>query len=400
MPPLAVLEYTLTTALGRGLAAQRAGLEANRSGLRQGFADSPLDCWVGEVAGLDAPLTGAWSRWDCRNHRLAELGLQQDGFLDSALALKARHGAARVGVFMGTSTAGIAETERAYRERSGEVLPAWFDYRRTQNPYSVADYVRERLDLEGLALTISTACSSSAKVFAAASRAIRAGLCDAAVVGGVDSLCLTTLHGFHALQLISPEPCRPADAARRGISIGEAAGFALVGPAKDDGALALLGYGESSDAHHMSAPEPNGRGAAEAMRAALARAGLMRVDGVPVHAGIDYVQLHGTATPANDLAEDHAVCAVLGREVPCSSSKGVFGHTLGAAGMVGAAVALLAIEHGFAPASGGTRTLDPALSARYLLQPQARTLATVLVNAFGFGGNNCSLLFGRAGGAA
>lgn len=386
MPPLAVAAYTLTSAFGAGRAAQRAGLAAGACALTPGFADTDLACWVGAVAGLDAPITGALAAWDCRNHRLAELGLAQDGFLDAALALKARVGATRLGVFMGTSTAGIAETERAYRERQGEPLPAWFDYRRTQNPYSVAAYVRARLGLEGLAVTISTACSSSSKVFAAAARAIATGQCEAALVGGVDSLCLTTLHGFHALQLVSPEPCRPADAARRGISIGEAAGFALLLPQAEPGALGLLGYGESSDAHHMSAPEPEGRGAAEAMRAALARAGQTTVD---------YVQLHGTATPANDLAEDRAVCTVLGHEVPCSSSKGSIGHTLGAAGSVGSTVALLAIEHGLLPASVGTQTLDPTLAARYQLAVAHQPVARVLTNTFGFGGNNCSLVFGR-----
>ena len=268
MRPLAVLDYTLTTALGAGRAAQLQGLREGRSGLTQGFDDCTLACWVGRVAGLEVPLA---NEWDCRNNRLAEQGLQQDGFMDAALRLKARHGPARIGVFIGTSTAGVAQTERAYRERDrvAHQLPDWFDYQRTQNTFSPADYVRTRLGLEGIAVAISTACSSSAKVFAAAQRAIAAGLCDAAVVGGVDSLCLTTLYGFNALQLLSPDPCRPADAARRGISIGEAAAFALVAPASDDGALALLGYGESSDAHHMSAPEPEGRGATEAMRAVV-----------------------------------------------------------------------------------------------------------------------------------
>ncbi len=390
MLPLAVPDYTLTTALGAGRDAQLQGLRTARSGLSRGFQGCTLDCWVGEVAGLDRSLAGALAAWDCRNNRLAELGLVQDGFIDAVLRLKARLGATRIGVFIGTSTAGVAQTERAYRERDAvtERLPDWFDYRRSQNTYSVADYVRMRLGLEGLSVAISTACSSSAKVFASAQRAIHLGLCDAAVVGGVDSLCLTTLHGFNALQLVSPEPCRPADAARRGISIGEAAAFALLLPATEPGALALLGYGESSDAHHMSAPEPQGRGAAEAMRAALERAGLAADE-------VDYLHLHGTATPANDLAEDHALCAVFGTATHCSSTKGQFGHTLGAAGMVGAAVALLAVEHGLLPGSCNTLQLDPALAARYVLQPQAMPVRAAISNAFGFGGNNCSLLFGR-----
>lgn len=385
--PLAVLDYTLTTALGAGRAAQLQGLRAGQSGLTPGYDDCTLACWVGRVDGLDQPLANAW---DCRNNRLAEQGLMQDGFIDAALRLKAQYGAARVGVFIGTSTAGVAQTERAYRERdrSANLLPDWFDYRTTQNTFSAADYVRQRLGLTGVSVALSTACSSSAKVFASAQRAIAAGVCDAAVVGGVDSLCLTTLHGFNALQLLSPEPCRPADAMRRGISIGEAAAFALLAPASAPGTLALLGYGESSDAHHMSAPEPNGRGAAEAMQAALHRAAM------PANA-VDYLHLHGTATPANDLAEDHAVMTVFGRSPQCSSTKGSFGHTLGAAGMVGAAVALMSIEHGFIPGSCNTLTLDPVLGARYVLMPEVQPVHAAMSNAFGFGGNNCSLLFGR-----
>lgn len=391
MPPLAVLNYSLTTALGAGRAAQVEALRAGRGGLApQRFEHCGLEAWVGEVAGLDRPLPTQWRSWDCRNNRLIELSLQQDGFMDAVSRLRARYGAARIGVFIGTSTAGVQQTERAYllRDRNTDHLPDWFNYQTSQNAYSVADYVRLRLGLEGVALAISTACSSSAKVFASARRALAAGLCDAAVVGGADSLCLTTLYGFNALQLVSPEPCRPADAGRRGISIGEAAGFALLVPAPAEAELGLLGYGESSDAHHMSAPEPEGRGAAAAMQAALHRAGLAAES-------VDYIHLHGTATPANDLAEDHAVFRLFGAAVPASSTKGYFGHTLGAAGMVGAAVALLAIEQGFAPGSLNTQVVDPALQGRILLEGRELKLRRVLSNAFGFGGNNCSLLFGR-----
>lgn len=391
MRPLTVLNYTATTSLGAGRAAQLEALRAGRSGLApQRFDNCGLEAWVGEVAGLDRPLPSPWTSWECRNNRLIELGLQQDGFMEAVASLRARHGAARIGVFIGTSTAGVEQTERAYRlrDRGVDHLPEWFNYQTSQNANSAAEYVRQRLRLEGVSVTISTACSSSAKVFASARRALATGLCDAAVVGGSDSLCLTTLYGFNALQLVSPEPCRPADVGRRGISIGEAASFALLAPAPAEADLCLLGYGESSDAHHMSAPEPEGRGAAEAMQAALTRAGL-----APESVG--YIHLHGTATPANDLAEDRAVFRLFGGTVPSSSTKGYFGHTLGAAGMVGATVALLAIEHGFAPGSLNTRLVDPALHARILLEGRPLKLQHALSNAFGFGGNNCSLLFGR-----
>jgi 3-oxoacyl-[acyl-carrier-protein] synthase I len=391
MKPLAVTAYTATSALGRGCAAHVSALQAEKTGLSSApWETCRLSTWVGEAAGVDdAPLGGADAAWDCRNNRLARLGLRQDGFSDAVAAARQRYGAARIGVFIGTSTSGIHQTELAYRGRGADgALPGWFDYTHTHSPFSIAHFVQRELGLESLALTLSTACSSSAKVFASAHRAMRAGLCDAAVVGGVDSLCLLTLYGFNALQLVSPEVCRPADAGRRGISIGEAAGFALVEwPDGSKSDLALLGYGESSDAHHMSAPEPEGRGALAAMRAALERAALAPSD-------IDYINLHGTATPANDAAEDKAVCALFGTRTPCSSTKGWTGHTLGAAGILETAISLLAIEQGFMPRSLNTRDKDPNIGSNILLEARARPVRRVLSNSFGFGGSNCSLVFG------
>lgn len=390
MTPLGISHYTLSTALGAGRQAQTRALLAGRSGLSaQPFEGCGLDTWIGAVDGLDTPLATPFTDWDCRNNRLAELGLAQDGFLDAVAGARKRHGAARVGVFIGTSTSGVLQTEHAYRARAGEPeqLPEWFHHRQTQNSFSVADFVRQRLGLDGLAIAISTACSSSAKVFASAQRAIAAGLCDAAVVGGVDSLCLTTLYGFNSLQLLSTDICRPADAERRGLSIGEAAGFALVEAAAGH-TLLLEGYGESSDAYHMSSPDPGGLGAQTAMRAALQRAGITAAE-------VDYINLHGTATAANDLAEDRAVCAVFGSATACSSTKGWTGHTLGAAGIVEAGIALLCLEQGLVPGSLNTRRLDPALRSHIVLGPASRPLRRVLSNSFGFGGNNCSLLFGR-----
>ena len=391
MTPLQIRAYTVSSALGRGLAAHRHALEQGRTGLaRKAFDRCELDCWIGEVDGLDTPLQGGWAEWDCRNNRLAVLGLDQDGFRDAVAAAVARHGAARIGVFVGTSTSGIFSTELAYRQIDGDGrLPVAYQYRTTHNPHAAAEFVRLQLGLDNVAIAICTACSSSAKVFAAAQRAIAAGLCDAAVVGGVDSLCLTTLYGFNSLQLIADDICRPADAARRGISIGEAAGFALLDGAASGGALALLGYGESSDAYHMSAPDPQGRGAQAAMREALRRAQLQPEQ-------IGYINLHGTATPANDASEDQAVMGVFGAGTPCSSTKGYTGHTLGAAGIVEAALCLLAVEHGLLPASITTRDKDPAIRADILLAPLRREIGAALSNSFGFGGNNASLVLGRA----
>jgi 3-oxoacyl-[acyl-carrier-protein] synthase-1 len=381
----------VTSALGAGRQAHAAALHAGRTGLRRAaFESSTLDTWTGIVHGLeDAPIQGWLADWDCRNNRLARLALEQDGFLQSAARLREKYGARRVGVFVGTSTAGIQQTELAYRarDRAGNRLPDWFHFRQTQNTFSCADYVRELLQLEGVALAVSTACSSSAKVFASACRAMRTGQCDAAIVGGVDSLCLTTLYGFNALQLLSPDICRPADAARNGISIGEAAGFAILEEGEAP-ALALLGYGESSDAHHMSAPHPQGVGALACMRAALERAQLQPRD-------IEYINLHGTGTPANDAAEDQAVCGLFGQGTPCSSTKGWTGHTLGAAGVVEAAITLLAIEHGYLPQSLNTRVPDPLLHSRILMQPLRAPLRRAMSNSFGFGGSNVSLVFGQ-----
>jgi 3-oxoacyl-[acyl-carrier-protein] synthase-1 len=390
--PLAVLAMTSVSAIGRGSTAALEALRARRSGLRR--CDLPgvdVETWIGRVEGLEeAPISGDLAAYDCRNNRLAALGLAEPEFREPARAAARRFGPARIGVFVGTSTSGIEETERAYgrRDRTTDQLPATFNYRCTHNVFSSADFVRNALGLEGIAVAISTACSSSAKVFAAAARAIAAGWCDAAVVGGVDTLCLTTLYGFRSLELLAPEPCRPWDRDRRGLSLGEAAGFALIAPPTGDERVALLGYGETSDAYHMTSPRPDGRGAATAIAEALARAGLSADD-------VDYVNLHGTGTPANDLAEDIAVVQVLGQDVPCSSTKGWTGHTLGAAGITEAVFSCLAVEHDLMPGCLNTTDLDPQLRAGAILVNRTQPVNVVVSNSFGFGGTNCSLVFGR-----
>ena len=403
MTRLQLSRFTATSCLGRGLAATLAALRERRSGLAPCTFDTvTLPTFVGEVAGLDAvQLPAALADFDCRNNRLAYLGLMQDGFADAVRAATARYGRTRVGVFLGTSTSGIYETELAYRQRdpASGALPDGFRYRQTHNPFSVADFARHLFDLGGPATVISSACSSSAKVFASARRMIAAGLIDAALVGGVDSLCLTTLYGFNSLGLLSDQACRPCDAERKGLSIGEAAAFALLERAPevaDDGAILLLGVGESSDAHHMSSPHPEGLGAQQAMQAALAMAGL-------APAAIDYINLHGTATVNNDAAEEKAVTAVFGTTgeggrcaTPCSSTKGATGHTLGAAGSMEAVICALALQYDLIPAGIHTQRLDPQLHLDYVLENRHKPLRHVLSNSFGFGGTNCSLVFGKA----
>jgi len=362
-------------------------LRRGASGLKPNdFDRAELRAWIGRVAGLeDEPVTGPLAEFDCRNNRLAQLGLRQDGFIEAVARARSRYGAQRVAVLLGTSTSGILQTELAYRARDARGELPGLRYRHAQNLYSVTDFVRRSLGLEGPAATISTACSSSAKVFAGAWRYLETGVADAAVVGGVDSLCLTTLHGFASLQLVSDEPCRPFDAARKGMSIGEAAGYALVerGAPHD---LALLGYGESSDAYHMSTPQPEGEGALAAMRQALERAGLEP-------AAVDYVNAHGTATPANDRAEDRALVRLFGTTVPVSSTKGWTGHTLGAAGIIEAIVCCLALQHDLIPATLNTSAIEPGLESMIVLQNRSARVRRALSNSFGFGGSNCSLVF-------
>ncbi len=232
MTPISITHYTLTSALGHGKAATRDALQQGRSGLRTNdFADAPLDTFIGRVEGVEAvSLPEPLARFDCRNNRLAQLALEQDGFRAAVAAAREKHGARRIAVILGTSTSGIQETEHAYRRRdpASGALPSDFDFSATQSMNSVAEFVRHTLDLSGPSFVISTACSSSAKVFASAARLIHTGLCDAAVVGGVDSLCAMTLYGFNSLQLVSPEPCRPCDQELKGTSNGEGAGYFCV----------------------------------------------------------------------------------------------------------------------------------------------------------------------------
>ena len=395
MTPLALSAYTLTTCLGQGIAPNREALRAERSGLAPcAFESVQLDTWIGEVAGVDQQrLPEALSRYDCRNNRLTLMGLEADGFAQRVREAANRYGADRVGVFLGTSTAGILQTELAYRRRDPDTgaLPDDFHYRTTHNAFSLAEFTRDYFGLAGMAMAISTACSSSAKVFAAAARQLALGTIDAAIVGGVDTLCLTTLYGFASLQLTSKNPCRPYDATRDGISIGEGAAFALLErhTAPAAGTVMLLGVGESSDAYHMSSPHPEGLGARLAMEAALRSAGLTTAD-------MDYINLHGTATPANDAAEGKAVAALFGDRVPGNSTKGATGHTLGAAGAIEALICAMALTDGRLPGSPGTGALDPSIPIRYQLHGEGAPLRRALSNSFGFGGSNCSLVLGVA----
>lgn len=392
LDPLPIVDFTLTTALGRGCGAQVLGREP---GLR--ICDFPgaehIDTWIGRVTGVeDVALPNDLRSYDCRNHRLAYLGLQQDSLLESVGRAIERYGAARVGVIVGTSTSGIEETERAYAQLTAGALqmPDWYNYYTTHNIGALARFTQAVTGARGYSLAVSTACSSSNKVFASAARALQFKLCDAVVVGGVDSLCLTTLCGFTSLQLTSKQPCRPCDRQRDGISIGEAAGFALLERsehAHDRAQGFVLGYGESADAHHMSSPHPDGKGAFMAMQQATAMAGVSPTD-------VGYINLHGTGTQANDVSECLAVHDLVGGEVPVSSTKGYFGHTLGAAGIVESLVTLLALQNQTLPENLNLSELDERILASVLVESRQTKAHCALSNSFGFGGNNCSLLMG------
>lgn len=389
MTPLILTACTAVSALGAGAAAHRAALLAGAGGLVSNNFDPAVGGWIGRVAGVEEhalpPRMGAY---DCRNNRLADMALGCDGFAGAVAAAVRRYGAERIAVVLGTSTSGVSAAEQAYRQRGGSdgPLPNSFDYEHTQDLYSVAGYVRTVLGLRGPALVVSTACASSARCFIDAQQLIAAGVCDAAVVGGADSLCRMTLHGFAALELLSPTPCRPCGAERTGISIGEAAGFALL--ERGGEGMAFLGGGASSDGFHMSSPHPEGAGAVAAMRGALQAAGV-------APEAVDWVNLHGTGTRANDAMEDRAVCAVFGTETPCSSTKGWTGHTLGACGILEALLVREAMAEGSVPPCLGIKAADPSFAARVVVvAPLRRPVRHAVSNAFGFGGINCALVFG------
>ena len=394
--PLVLTACTAVSAAGRGVAAHRDALLSRTGSLVPNDFDPGVGGWIGRVPGAEAhALPPAMAGFDCRNNRLADMALRTDGFAEAVAEARDEYGADRIAVVLGTSTSGVSAAEDAYRHRGGDgPLPAGFNYDHTQDLFSLGSYVRVVLGLRGPASVVSTACASSARCFMDAEQLIRTGVCDAAVVGGADSLCRMTLHGFAALELLSPTPCRPCAADRAGISIGEAAGFALLERAdarRRDGRttprLALLGAGASSDGHHMSHPHPEGVGAAGAMQQALRRAGLAPRD-------VDWINLHGTGTRANDAAEDLAVASVFGDGVPCSSTKGWTGHTLGACGILEAVIAGECMAGGFVAGCLGIDAPDPAFRAQVAVGTLDHPVRSVVSNSFGFGGANCSLVLG------
>jgi 3-oxoacyl-[acyl-carrier-protein] synthase-1 len=388
LQPLFVTAFTASCAAGIGKTELLSSIAERRSGLRANdFGPQPLPTWVGRVPGLeDSPLPARVAAYECRNNRLAWLGLRQDGFLDTVIRARDRYGAHRVALVLGTSTSSIGATEEAYSRLTPDgQFPEDLRRRAVHTPNSTGEFLGEVLGLGNVIVTVATACSSSAKAFAQGTRLLELGIADAVVVGGVDSLCGSVLFGFNSLALVSPEPCRPFDAQRSGISIGEAAAFALL--EREGSGPRLLGYGESSDAHHMSTPHPSGRGARIAIDGALERAGADAAE-------IDYVNLHGTASQHNDEIESRVLAEKFPAHTHASSTKGWTGHTLGAAGGLEAVLTLLTMQSGVLPGNLNTRELDAACGPQIRLGNGHAKVRRAMSNSFGFGGSNCVLLFG------
>jgi 3-oxoacyl-[acyl-carrier-protein] synthase-1 len=336
------------------------------------------------------PASDTWPLWQrSRNNQLAAEALRQ---IDAAVreAIE-RHGPGRVAVVLGGSTSGVREGEAAVQRRQQEgAWPAGYHYRQ-QELGTTAGFVAEACGAQGPAYVISTACSSGAKALAAGARLLNAGMADAVIAGGVDTLCAFTLAGFGALESLSGVRCNPLSKHRNGINLGEGAALFLM--TREPGPVRLAGWGETVDAHHMSAPDPEGRGAIDAMRQALQRGGV-------APEGVDYINLHGTATPQNDAMESRAVAAVLGHEVPVSSTKPMTGHALGAAGAIEAAFGWLALAdnpRGVLPPHWWDGEADmelPRLNPVPAGATLGRPLRHVLSNSFAFGGSNAAVLLG------
>jgi 3-oxoacyl-[acyl-carrier-protein] synthase-1 len=393
---LEIGSYTASSAAGVGLAEMRESIAARRTGLRRNnLADCDLDTWIGRVEGLESvALPDGLEHLQSRNNQLAWLGLQQDGFLDSVTDLKSCLGADRIGVVIGTSTSSIGRTEEAYRQLlPTEEMPQAYRQPQVHTLHSPGLFVSTVTGLKGPSMTISTACSSSAKVFATAARWIQNGFVDVVLVGGVDSLCNSILYGFNSLELVSTSQCRPFDRRRDGINIGEACGYAIVARAGviPGARLSLAGYGESSDAYHMAHPHPQGRGAVIAIDRALERAGLTADS-------IDYVNLHGTATPANDLIESRVLAQRFAKRTMASSSKGWTGHALGAAGILESVITLEAMSTGIIPGTLNCEEMDPKIEFQVITDNVDAEVRYALSNSFGFGGNNATLIFGHLDG--
>ncbi len=387
MRPVPITALSLCNGMGMTTAEVLAALQAGRSGLGPCPPEIGLagPATVGAMPGPLPPLPGRFAAYDTRQARIAALAMVE---LAGPLArARARWGADRVAVLLGTSTGGIGASERAYAHHHATGrLPDDYTVERSHALDAALPVICGIGELGGPAYVLSTACSSSAKVFAAAQRLIHLGVCDAALVGGVDSLCQLTIRGFAGLEVLSAAACRPFSSERAGINIGEGAALCLL-EREGEGPARLLAVGESSDAYHMTSPHPEGLGARLAMERALIGAGL-RPDEV------DHVNAHGTGTRQNDSAEGAAIAALFGPGMRVVATKGYTGHQLGAAGATEVAFTALAIAHGFVPASVGALPVDPEIAVQVTTARTPMTTRAAISNSFAFGGSNVSVLVG------
>jgi len=382
----------MLTAVGNSPDEILAGLQkGDRSGLQLSEKYSNHPVYVGEVKAKLPTIDSQYSVYDCKNNRLLLAALEQ--IQNTVDAMITRYGADRIGVVLGTSTSGVRSTELALTSvAKSNIKPASFHYKQQQLAGG-ADFLAHYLGLKGPAYAISTACSSSGKAFASARRLMSLGLCDAVIVGGADSLCQFTVHGFDALASVSSGLCKPFGQHRDGINLSE--GVALFVMSKEQGPVELQGIGASSDAYHFSAPDPKGGAVITAMKTALSQANKLPAD-------IDYLNMHGTATPLNDAMESQAVEQVFGVDIAVSSTKGMTGHALGAAAAIelGMCWRLLTSndDQGLLIPNINADSIDDKLpKLNYIQQGQAlgRKINSCQSNSFAFGGNNVSIVVAR-----
>lgn len=392
--PVAVIAYSALSACGQGNKALYQALSENHSGLAPlELLNVPFKTYVGAISQPLQSLHPELIDYDTRNSRVALTALNDidSGVRVAIEELKSKYGSQRIGVVIGTSTSGLYETEEAYLELiKTNKMPADFHFVKQHAYQATARFLQVELGLFGVCYAVSTACSSGAKAIAAGQRLIASDVCDAVLVGGVDTLCRLTLRGFHSLDLVSENPCTPMDRNRQGLNIGEAAGLLVLEKCCSSNAnnMKLLAVGESADAYHMSTPHPEGIGAISAMKNSLLMAGLS-VD------MLDYLNLHATATKINDRVESAAVYSIFADNVKCSGTKGLTGHTLGASGALETIITLLALQYQFIPGTHGLEELEVDCKCQVVKTPlHDQKLKIAMSNSFGFGGNNASVLVG------
>ncbi|MEM5366512.1 beta-ketoacyl-[acyl-carrier-protein] synthase family protein [Paraburkholderia azotifigens] len=391
LPPVYLHALGMVNALGGDVASIVPALQAAQAP-GMGLMHTGIgDAFVGRVSTpLDIAPPAALRRFDCRNNRMLLAALEQ--IRPAIEAVRERYGSHRIGVVLGTSTSGIdaAEVAFVHQAQAGQ-LPEDFNYRQMEIG-TAAPFAAAALNVQGPAFTVSTACTSSAKAFVSARRLLQLGLCDAMIVGGVDTLCELTVQGFASLESTSVTRTNPMSRNRNGINVGEGAAVFLM--TREEGEVRLAGAGESSDAHHVSAPDPQGVGGELALRAALRDAGVEP-------SKIAYVNLHATATRKNDHMEAHLMSRVFADGVPVSGTKPFTGHQLGAAGAteLGFAWLTLARDDVSMPRHLWDGEADPALPVLDLVQDERRvpreSTQYVMSNSFAFGGSNVSLILAR-----